>query len=536
MWFARILKSHFWGGIVCALLFLVVGCIFVNYAGIQTDEALFASPLFRSWQFFSIPIGSHSLPLMNMSYNGTLKTWLYAPLLRHAGRPTAALIRVPAILIGAATMVIFWGLLCRVHGRRAAWAGCILLATDTSFVLTTAYDWGPVALQHLLLAAAMFCAVRWFQTAATGSLAAAAFCCGLAMWDKAVFIWVFTGILAGSLVFMSGIRKRLTWGRVAIVLGALSLGALPLIVYNFAGEQMFATIRSNAPSGSGVTFGEVLQKLRVLRWTADGSALFGYLADEDWAPQPKPARSRLERVSFSIRRLTGEHRRNNMLPAYCGALLLLPLLWRTRARKAMLFCLVAIVVAWIFMASIRGGGGAAHHAVLLWPLPQLFLAVAFAAAAQHLRFGKWALGVVVGWLALANLLVTNQYLYQFIRDGAGDAWTDAIYPLADGLRRTDASQIVLPDWGLSDSLCVLNRDRPVTHFAEDPLLADGQLSDRKAVWVEHVAGHEMLPGVNGRIMDAAHRAGFEPVMLRIYYDRNGRAIFQAFQFISKSAK
>jgi hypothetical protein len=225
-----------------------------------------------------------------------------------------------------------------------------------------------------------------------------------------------------------------------------------------------------------------------------------------------------------------------MLPAYCGALLLLPLLWRTRARKAMLFCLVAIVVAWIFMASIRGGGGAAHHAVLLWPLPQLFLAVAFAAAAQHLRFGKWALGVVVGWLALANLLVTNQYLYQFIRDGAGDAWTDAIYPLADGLRRTDASQIVLPDWGLSDSLCVLNRDRPVTHFAEDPLLADGQLSDRKAVWVEHVAGHEMLPGVNGRIMDAAHRAGFEPVMLRIYYDRNGRAIFQAFQFISKSAK
>ena len=124
MWFARISKSHYWGGIVCALLFLLVGCIFVNYAGIQTDEALFAAPLFRSWQFFSIPIGPYNLPVMNMSYNGALKTWLYAPILLSAARPSAALIRVPAILMGAATIVIFWGLLYRIHGRSASWVGC----------------------------------------------------------------------------------------------------------------------------------------------------------------------------------------------------------------------------------------------------------------------------------------------------------------------------------------------------------------------------------------------------------------------------
>jgi hypothetical protein len=235
-----------------------------------------------------------------------------------------------------------------------------------------------------------------------------------------------------------------------------------------------------------------------------------------------------------------------MVPAYCVALLLFPLLWRTRARKVILFCLVAMVVAWIFMTG-TGGGGSSHHAVLLWPLPQLFLAVAFAEAAWHLRFGKWVLGVVVGLLAAGNLLVTNQYLYQFIRDGAGDAWTDAIYPLADGLRQTDASQIVLPDWGLADSLCVLDRGKPIAHLANDPFLADGQppsqkryelqtLSDRKAIWVEHVPGHEMSHGVNDRIRDATHRAGFEPVMLQTYYDRNGRAIFQTLQFTSKLPK
>ncbi len=544
--FQRIAKSHLWGGIACALLFLLLGCLFVDYAGIQTDEALFACPLFQSWQFFSIPFGHYNLPLMTMSYNGTLKTWLYGPILLPAGRPTAALIRVPAILMGAATIVIFWGLLCRAHSRRAAWIGCILLATDASFLLTTVHDWGPVALQHLLLVAAMFYAVRWFETAASRSLVAAAFFCGLALWDKAVFMWVFTGILAGSLLFASGIRHRLTWRCAAIAAGALGLGAMPLIVYNLATGQKFATIRSNANPGSGFASGEIPGKLRALRATANGSILFSYLVNEDWAPHPKSARSKLERVSFFVRDLAGERRRNNMTPAYCGALLLVPLLWRTSARKIILFCLVAIVVAWVFMVS-TGGGRSAHHAVLLWPLPQLFLAVALAEAALRLRYGKWVLGAVVGFLAVCNILVINQYLYQFIRNGASDIWTDAIYPLADGLRRTDASQIVLPDWGLTESLCVLNRDKPITHPVGDPFLAEAHspsqkrdelqtLSDRKGIWVEHVPGHEVAPGVDDRIIEAAHRAGFEPMMLQTYYDRNGRAIFQTLRFTSKSPK
>ena len=142
-----------------------------------------------------------------MSYNGALKTWIFAPVLLFS-RPTAALIRVPAIVVGGVTIVLFGMLLDRVHGRRAAWTGSILLATDTLFLLTTTYDWGPVALQHLLLVAVMFFAVRWFQDGREGSLAAAAFCCGLAFWDKAVFVWIFSGMLAGLLLFVSAIRAE----------------------------------------------------------------------------------------------------------------------------------------------------------------------------------------------------------------------------------------------------------------------------------------------------------------------------------------
>src|SRR5580658_3688424 len=188
------------GGAVGAILFLLLGLCFVPRAGIATDEAALECPQFRAWRFFSVPLFHRNVPVMELTYIGQLKTWLYGPIFL-VWNPSAAVIRVPAILMGALTVLLFGALLERVHGRRAAWVGSILLATDTSFLLTTVHDWGPVVLQHLLLVAAMLLAVRWFQTSGTAALAGAAFCCGLAFWDKAVFIWVLSGLGAGCLLF-----------------------------------------------------------------------------------------------------------------------------------------------------------------------------------------------------------------------------------------------------------------------------------------------------------------------------------------------
>jgi hypothetical protein len=138
-------------------------------------------------------------------------------------------------------------------------------------------------------------------------------------------------------------------------------------------------------------------------------------------------------------------------------------------------------------------------------------------------------------------VVTNQYLYQFIRNGAPGAWTDAVYPLADDLKQTHASQVVLPDWGLLDSLCILNRDSPPTRLADNQFLAPGHspgekhdelqiLSDAEAIWVVHTSGHEEYPGVNDRVLNAARQAGFQPITLKTYSDSHGRPMFQTLRF------
>jgi 4-amino-4-deoxy-L-arabinose transferase-like glycosyltransferase len=522
--FAMISKLKLSGGAVGAIVFLLLGLCFVDRAGIATDEAALEATLFRSWRFFSVPVFHHNVPVMELTYIGELKTWLYAPIFV-IFNPTAAAIRVPAILMGALTVLMFGVLLERVHSRRAAWVGSIFLATDTSFLLTTVHDWGPVVLQHLLLGATMLLAVRWFQTASNAALAGAAFCCGLAVWDKAVFIWILSGLAAGCLLFAGEIRMRLTFRRAITAAIALCLGALPLIVYNLTGPEKFATVRSNMHKANGLSSIWFVYNLRQLEAAWDGSALFGYLVSEDAGPRPGSPHSLLERASFVVHSLAGEHRENRMTLASCGAVLLFPLLWRTRARKLMLFSAIAIVVAWLHM-DLAGGGGAAHHAVLLWPLPHFFIAVALAEASLQVRFGKWALVAIVGLLAIGDLLVTNQYLYGFVRNGPTETWTNAVYPLASDLKQAHASQVLLPDWGVTDSLCVLNRDNPPVHPAEEPFV----VSDTNAIWVDHTPGREFSKGVDERVLAAARSEGFEPVMMQTYYDRNGRAMFQSFKF------
>jgi 4-amino-4-deoxy-L-arabinose transferase-like glycosyltransferase len=525
--------------IALALLFLVLGSLFIGYAGLQTDEAMFAAPLYRDWRFFSVRIHHHDLPVMNMSYNGCLKTWLYWPLtlLWH---PSAVWVRLPMIAAGALTIVLFGYLMTRLHSRRAAWFGCLLLATDTSFLLTHVYDWGPVALQQLLTVAAMLFAVRWFQGGSDRQLFLSAFCCGLAFWDKAVFAWVLSGLFAGLLLMARSIWNKITLRRVMLAAGALCLGALPLLVYNLSTKPRFSTFRSNVKLGSDLTASQMFNKFVILRGTVDGSVLLGYIANEDSAPQPRAPRTRLERASFALRGIAGEHRRNLMNPAILFAAVLLPFLWKTRAHFPMLFCLIAFAVAWFHMA-LAAGGTSAHHAILLWPLPALFVAVAFAETSRHVPLGAWLLPALAIVLAISGLLVTNQYLYQLARNGAGDPWTDAVYPLANGLQQTRPSQIVLTDWGLGDSLVVLNGDDPPIRTADDPLWSEqasaarkqadtALLADPNAVWIEHVDGHQIMPGINERIREGARRLGFEPAIFHTYNDTNGRAIFQTLRF------
>ena len=146
-----------------------------------------------------IKIFGYDTPVMFMSYVGALKSWIYTPIFA-LWKPSPATLRVPVILISALTIWIFYRWLLRIASRRAALIGCVLLSTDTIFLMTSYFDWGPVVLQHFLSVSGAFFVVRFHQTRQLWFLAAGFFQFGLGMWDKAVFIWILCGMAVAAVV------------------------------------------------------------------------------------------------------------------------------------------------------------------------------------------------------------------------------------------------------------------------------------------------------------------------------------------------
>ena len=163
----------------------------------------------------TIPYSAHlfhkRLPLMLMPYMGALKSWLYAPILA-IFRPTAYSIRIPVLLIGSITIWLFFLFMRRTVGDWAALLGTALLATDPTFLLTTCFDWGPVALQHFLLVAGVLLLLTGGGIRSPSRLALAFFLFGLGLWDKVLFAWPLMALaVALTIVFprpVAGALKR----------------------------------------------------------------------------------------------------------------------------------------------------------------------------------------------------------------------------------------------------------------------------------------------------------------------------------------
>jgi 4-amino-4-deoxy-L-arabinose transferase-like glycosyltransferase len=502
-----------------ALLFVLLGCALIPYAGIEGDEALFGWPIYGLHnRAFEITIFHRQLPLMVFPYIGSLKTFLCWPVLKLFG-PNAWAVRLPVALIGGLTVIVFYRWMERMAGFRAAVAASLLLACDPSFILTDTFDWGPVAIEHLLLVCACLAIV-------SGRLTLGSFCLGFALWNKAVFVWALVGLSAGVLAVYSPELRRVVADRrtIARCMAAFVIAALPLIVYNMHSPN--ATAQANIhPSFAG--FGN---KLISLRNTLDGADLFNVIAAMDSEGSPKTPHSLPGRVACAIALATGRHEHDLFLYGLILALLCAPLWWRSPGRRVALFAIVFSVAAFLAMASLRYTG-AAHHIVLLYPMPHALLGIALSTFRPS-RLGASLLAVLV----LANLLVVNQYIVQLERFGAYGLFTDALNPLASCACNAAGKTLYAIDLGIRDSLnltCAgrqhLDREWMIPQTPAPEIQA--MIADPNGLILNRTPGSEYFKGATDRLNAAARDAGYTRQLLATIGDSNGRAQFEVFRFV-----
>jgi len=510
------------------LTFGLTGLALIPYPGLQNDELFFAGPIYADLAFYKLQFGAAKVPLMVMSYTGALKTWLYMALFQVLA-PDEWSVRVPVLLMGMATVWLSWVLVRRLAGDRAANVTAILLATDTIFLMTNTFDWGPVALQHILLMAGLVAIQSWVAGGSRRMLALGFFLWGLGAWDKALMAWPLIGLaVATVVVYPRELKARLRLKPLGLAVLAFLIGASPLVWFNLdrAGETATANTRFTA-EGLGT-------KLRAAEDTVNGSTLFGYMVYTS-APAAGHAQGTiLGKVAARIGRVFGNHRKNGMIPAYALGLICFVICLRSPRRRILLFLLITTAVAWAQMALTKGTGGASHHVILLWPFPVMFLGIALSEAAARARYGAAALIAVTVILAGTNLLTTNEYLREFDANGGFGGWTDAIYRLAGSVEKgPSVSWIGLVDWGYLNAL-------ETFHEGDLPLfiVADGNRAEIKreieapeSIFIQHTEDKQMFPGINDRLRDMAGQLGFEEHVERTVHDRNGRPVFELFRFV-----
>jgi hypothetical protein len=520
------------------ILFVFNGLAIIPHIGIQTDEAIFSSPLFPGGSgWFEISIFKKKVPFMVMTYLGTVKTGLYWVLL-HAWTPSVYLLRVPVLVLGLSSIIVFYFFALRATCPSTALFATALLSTDTSYLLTTTMDWGPVAIQHLCHVTGLFLILKSYQTGRLAPLAGGCFALGLGLWDKALFLWMLSGAgVACLIVFFTEVKRFLTARRIITAGFFFLLGALPFVIYNV--RRPLETFRGNTSFSSE----DLSNKVHLLPYTLNGSVLFGYLVDEDWAVKtPGEPRTSVERASLALARLSGERRESLYWYAFAASLLLTPFLVATSWRRPVLFMLVMMAVAWAQMLATKGAGGGAHHTILLWPYPLLLVGIAASWIASKLgRHGaSFQVGLAVV-LCGSAFLVNNNYLRQAIRNGGAASWSNASLTLASELGKFRAGKIYLIDWGMFDNTRFVTSGRLPLLLGSEPLMhpepapdevrfVQHMVEDPAAIFVSNTDDKQVFPEVNQRMKALAARLGYERELLETVYDYHGRPFYEIFRF------
>ena len=522
------------------VLFFLAGLAVIPYAGIENDEALFAAGIYAPqanrdfMRVFHRPVAT-----MLMSYLGALKAWIYSPIFA-LWTPSVYSLRVPVLVLGACTIWLFYLLLSRILGRRAAVAGCALLATDSTYLYTTCFDWGPVLLQHILMVGGVLLVVRFHRTSSRIALGAGFFLFGLALWDKALFGWTLVGMLLGLLAANPGaLRRAISVKNLLVVVFCFSAGAYPLLRFNLrnSGE----TLRANV--GWSAEPAVLRMKVEILERSLGGSGLLEYLSFGDGAEGPRRPRTALERSAVELDEHRGGMRDGWLAYAMGASLLLLPVVWKTRARRPMIFSFVVMAVVWSQMLFGVGVGGSVHHTVLLWPWPHLLAAAGLAEASRRWRrAGLPALVVAITLVCGSNVVMADAQFSQLIRNGGTAVWTDAVFGLSEYLPTVPAEHYVMLDWGMTDPLRLLHEGRIPLDWGGDYVRKDTLGEDDRSgfltmiqtpgnVYVSHTEPYQVFQGVNRRLERLLEREGYRRQPLALIPDTNSRKIFAVFRIV-----
>jgi Dolichyl-phosphate-mannose-protein mannosyltransferase len=431
--------------VAVACLFVLLATYRIQLPGLYYDEVIFVNAAQGGSDNSFIYMRLGSLPLFVMPYLGALKAWLYAPIFRLWG-VSVLTIRLPAVLLAAVTLLIFYHALRGTLGPLWASAVVWIMAVDPANLFLSRLDWGPTVLMHLFQAAII---ALWFSYRKQPKLwkpALIVICFGLGFFDKFNFAWFGLAFSIGIFVcyrdslknVWSSLPRFVPW--FVGILVAIALGTMLYMVRHLMVRHFLYL----APSG----ISPVRESWIRLVGTMSGAAVAGFVFE-----------SHAGIISYTPALLILI---DGFLALTCLALPLSNAQAREN-RKNGLFCLLMgfLIFAQIVITLHAGGP---HHYAMIFPLP--LLAFAFLAkslytqiATQNLRLlAAMLLASAAICLFVVNTHNTAAYLSHFrTNPHYKPRWSPEIYSLSEYINEHgyEANRIISLDWGLYNQLHAL---------------------------------------------------------------------------------
>lgn len=479
----------------------------IERPGVEYDEVLFVNAALGGHYPNFVSSRVLGVPTMVMPYTGALKSWLYYPVFELLG-VSVTTVRVPAIAMLVATIVVAFAFARRLLGAWPAALLALLMATDPAFMTMAKADWGPVALSAFLRIASLAAYFAWARTARARWLWVLAAAIVLGVFNKLDFL-AFVAALGAAAILADGrgVVARLRAAPLACgaPLAALATALLIEYVKIVRPAREFPVASSDAD-----LLGRASEFWYSARTTMDGTAIFPYMTTRPLEHGTAIAGVAVAGVALAagvtLWRLARVRRG---VPA--------PLVPFAEAARVSAFVLVLLLAEAAVLVLTPEAIGP-HHAMLLWPLPAL-LGVSLVAAAARLPASRLravavpvlAIGLV--WLAATQVRVAEDYRSGFADDGAwASGWTPEIYAVVDAVRRVapGVDRVVTADWGFGNQLFAFGGD-DVRRRLDDgwgtfafgapeavDAFADGVLRGRRTVLVLHPAGAEQFPGTHAK--------------------------------------
>jgi len=524
-------RTLYFAGVSLAVgFFLFAGTLMLPLLGLEYDEVLFVRPLVsREGALWYADIFKRQVPLMLMTYVGALKTWLFAPLFHIFGYRVST-VRVPTLIGAAITLLLLGELIGRIAGRRAGLIAIGLLATDAVFLTTAVFDWGPVVLQNLLLVSGLLCVVVWLGRPSRWLLFASALIFGLALWDKAIFVWNLTGMAVAAMVLQgAGIRRVLGPRDAAMLMLGLTMGAFPLVYANAAHQGQIVAETAHFSAA------EIPKKAEYLALALEGGITAGAFIDWRYPIADHVPRRFVEISHWFAGRLDRQFSSGRFwlfivsipLGIFCAT---------GRRRRWIVFFALSAAIAWMQIAITINAGGSFHHSVLIWPFVYAAVAIACAEVARRLgRFETVVLIVVMTCFAARGIAQINFTYSSLASFSPITSWTNADASLAGYLEQNGIHTVATPDWGIATPLMFRSRGKiSVNEIAVDDfgsiesnLTASKGKSDSAIVL--HTDSRQIFPNVNGVIKESLSRHNLTWHVLGEVSDSHGIPTFQVLQ-------